>query len=134
VSQYFIIAEDDEDDRFLLKSAFTESGNTAELVFVSDGLELVNIFKKIDEGSMKSLPSLLIVDLNMPKKNGREAISEINEKPYFKTFPTVIFSTSDNLLEREKCRSLGLHNFFVKPPSYSKLLEMVTEFIKLAKV
>jgi CheY-like chemotaxis protein len=132
VSQYFIIAEDDEDDRFLLKSAFAESGNTAELVFVSDGLELVTIFKKIDAGTM-SVPSLLIVDLNMPKKNGREAISEINEKPFFKTFPTVIFSTSDNLLEREKCRSLGIDNFFVKPPSYSKLLEMVTEFIKLAK-
>ncbi len=133
MSKYFIIAEDDEDDRFLLKSAFAESGNTAELMFVSDGLELVTIFRKIDEGTIKDLPSLLIVDLNMPKKNGREAISEINEKPYFKTFPTVIFSTSDNLLEREKCRSLGIDNFFVKPPSYSKLLDMVTEFVKLAK-
>ena len=134
MSKYFIIAEDDEDDRFLLKSAFAESGNTAELMFVNDGLELVNIFKKINDGSIQDLPSLLIVDLNMPKKNGREAISEINEQPHFKTFPTIIFSTSDNLLEREKCKSLGIHNFYVKPPSYRKLLEMVTEFIKLAKV
>ena len=134
MSKYLIIAEDDEDDRFLLKSAFAETGNKAELIFVSDGLELVNLFKKIDAGTMKDLPSLLIVDLNMPKKNGREAISEINEKPYFKTFPTVIFSTSDNLLEREKCKSLGIHNFYVKPPSYSKILEMVNEFMRLAKI
>lgn len=134
MSKYLIIAEDDEDDRFLLKSAFAETGNTVELIFVSDGLELVKLFKKIDTGVIKDLPSLLIVDLNMPKKNGREAISEINDKPYFKTFPTIIFSTSDNLLEREKCRSLGIHNFYVKPPSYSKLLEMVTEFMNLAKL
>lgn len=134
MSKYLIIAEDDEDDRFLLKSAFAETGNTAELMFVSDGLELVKLFKKIDTGIIKDLPSLLIVDLNMPKKNGREAISEINEKPYFKTFPTIIFSTSDNLLEREKCKSLGIYNFYVKPPSYSKLLEMVTEFRNLAKI
>jgi CheY-like chemotaxis protein len=134
VNKYLIIAEDDEDDRFLMKSAFIETGNTAELVFVSDGLELVNHFKKIDSGEIKHLPSLLIVDLNMPKKNGREAISEIKDKSYFDAFPTIVFSTSDNQLEREKCKSLGIQNFYVKPPSYSKLLEMVVEFKNLAKI
>ncbi len=134
VGKYLIIAEDDEDDRFLMRSAFIEAGNSIELVFVSDGLELVNHFRKIDNGELKDLPSLLIVDLNMPKKNGREAISEINERSYFNTFPTVIFSTSDNQVEREKCKLLGIHNFYVKPPSYNKLLEMVTEFKNLAGI
>lgn len=134
MNNYLIIAEDDEDDRFLMKSAFIETGNTVELLFVGDGLELVNHFRKIDSGEIKSLPCLLIVDLNMPKKNGREAISEINERPYFNTFPTIVFSTSDNQVEREKCKFLGIHNFYVKPPSYSKLVEMVMEFRNLAKI
>jgi CheY-like chemotaxis protein len=128
---YILIAEDDEDDQFLLRLAFQEIGGNTELVFVENGIDLINHFKKVDKGDEK-LPSLLIVDLNMPKKNGREAIKELSEKEFYNNFPTVIFSTTGNDLERTRCQELGISNFFVKPSSYNHLLDLVHQFTRIA--
>ena len=129
---YILIAEDDEDDQLLLVSAFNEVHNNAMLVFVENGIELIDHFRRFDEGSIPRLPSLLIVDLNMPKKNGREAIKELVEKDYFRDFPTIIFSTTGNELERDRCRELGISDFFVKPSNFVRLKQMVTQFKDIA--
>jgi CheY-like chemotaxis protein len=129
---YILIAEDDEDDQFLLSSAFTEIENSPHLVFVENGIELLDHFKRYDNGTLKKLPSLLIVDLNMPKKNGREALQELLTKDYFKKFPTVIFSTTANELEKSRCNALGVPNFFVKPSNYGSLLSIVSQFKQIA--
>ena len=125
---YILIAEDDEDDQFLLISAFKEILNDMQLIFVENGIELINHFKKIDSGEIPRLPSLMIVDLNMPKKNGKEAIKELLEKPYFRSFQTIIFSTTGNELEKSRCRELGIDDFFVKPSNYNSLLSIVSQF------
>jgi len=72
------------------------------------------------------------VDLNMPKKNGREAIRELVNKDYFRQFPTIIFSTTGNELERERCRELGINDFFVKPSNFHSLKKIVTQFKEMA--
>jgi CheY-like chemotaxis protein len=69
----------------------------------------------------------------MPKKNGREALTEIVQKDYFRRFPTVIFSTTGNELERTQCRALGINDFFVKPSNYSNLLGIVGQFLEMAR-
>jgi CheY-like chemotaxis protein len=125
---YILIAEDDEDDQLLLLSAFREISHDSELVFVGNGIELLDYFRKIDEGQVAGLPSLLIVDLNMPKKNGREAIKELLDKEYFDKFPTIIFSTTGNELERSRCRDLGIHDFYVKPSNFQSLKQIVVTF------
>ena len=130
--EYILIAEDDEDDRMLLVSAFRDLSEKIELIFVENGIELLNHFRKIDEGVVPKLPSLLIVDLNMPKKNGKEAIGELTGKSYFKRFPTIIFSTTGNEFEKNRCRELGIEKFFVKPSNYSGLLGVVNQFRELA--
>ena len=132
-SRYILIAEDDEDDQFLLATAFKEISNSTELVFVENGIDLINHFQKYDTGLIQQLPSLLIVDLNMPKKNGREAIKELLQKNYFRSFPTVVFSTTMNELEKKRCRELGIDEFFVKPSSYYGLQEMVERFIRMIR-
>ena len=132
-NDYILIAEDDEDDQFLLKLAFKEVAVDANLVFVEDGIALLNFFNKIEAGEIKVYPSLLIVDLNMPKKNGREAIKELCERKIYKRFPTIIFSTTGNELERSRCEDLGVNNFFVKPSDYNHLLELVLKFNDIAK-
>ena len=134
MSKYILIAEDDEDDQFLLLSAFKEISEETELVFVENGIELIDYFKKFDEGTVNSLPSLLIVDLNMPKKNGKEAIRELIDKNYFRSFPTIVFSTTGNEIEKSRCKELGIDDFFVKPSNYDSLLSIVTQFKAMAAV
>lgn len=131
--KYILIAEDDEDDQFLLASAFKEISKETELVFVENGIELVDHFRKYDEGII-NLPALLIVDLNMPRKNGKEAIRELMNKTYFRSFKTIVFSTTGNEIEKAKCREMGINDFFVKPSDYTTLLHVVTEFKKMAKI
>jgi len=131
--KYILIAEDDEDDQFLLASAFKEISKETELVFVENGIELVDHFRKYDEGII-NLPALLIVDLNMPRKNGKEAIRELMNKTYFRSFKTIVFSTTGNEIEKMKCREMGINDFFVKPSDYTSLLNVVTEFKKMAKI
>lgn len=131
-ADYILIAEDDEDDRFLLVSAFSEIARDISLVFVTDGIELMEHFTKIENGEVNRLPSLLIVDLNMPKKNGREALKELLNKPYFNNFKILIFSTTANEFEKQRCSELGFNDFYVKPSNYSSLLDLVRRFRDLA--
>jgi CheY-like chemotaxis protein len=127
--KYILIAEDDEDDQFLLRLAFKEVSIESNLVFVENGIDLLNHFKLIEEGVNAHLPSLLIVDLNMPKKNGREAIKELSQnKEIYNQFPTIIFSTTGNEIERSRCEELGINNFFVKPSDYNQLIKLVRHF------
>lgn len=132
MSRYILIAEDDEDDQFLLVSAFREISEDTRLVFVENGIELINHFQKFDTGDISTLPSLLIVDLNMPKKNGKEAIRELIGKNYFRSFPTIVFSTTGNEIEKSRCRELGIDDFFVKPSNYESLLSIVSQFNEMA--
>jgi CheY-like chemotaxis protein len=129
---YILIAEDDEDDQYLLTSAFKEIAAATELVFVQNGIELVNFFAQIESG-IKALPSLLVVDLNMPKKTGKEALRELINKPCFREFPTIVFSTTGNEVERKRCAELGITEYFVKPSNYGNLLQLVGRFQELAQ-
>jgi DNA-binding response OmpR family regulator len=133
-SKYILIAEDDEDDQFLLQSAFKEVSEDIQLVFVENGLELIDHFSKFEKGFIKQLPSLLIVDLNMPKKNGKEAIEELRAKSYFSSFPTLVFSTTGNEMEKLRCRELGVDHFFVKPSNYGSLLSIVSQFKEMSEL
>lgn len=132
LKDYILIAEDDEDDQFLLKSAFSEIDYNVDLIFVNNGIDLLNHFGNVDNGSISRLPLLLVVDLNMPKKNGKEAIRELSTKQYFKDFTTIIFSTTSNDAEKNRCRELGVNDFFVKPSNYKDLIEVVNTFKTLA--
>src|SRR5690349_21733479 len=107
-TRYILIAEDDEDDQLLIVSAFRDISSNFQIRFVNNGLEVLDHFKKYDEGKESMLPQLLILDLNMPRKTGREALSELRFKPYFSEFPTVIFSTTGNEYERLSCKELGV--------------------------
>lgn len=129
---YILIAEDDEDDQFLLKSAFTEIDYDIDLVFVNNGIDLLDHFRKFDSGVISRLPLLLVVDLNMPKKNGKESIRELSARSYFRDFTTIVFSTTSNDAEKNKCRELGIDKFFVKPSNYKDLIEVVNTFKALA--
>ena len=132
IKDYILIAEDDEDDQFLLKSAFGEIDCDIDLLFVNNGIDLLNHFREFDNGTISRLPLLLVVDLNMPKKNGKEAIRELSARSYFRDFTTIVFSTTSNDAEKNRCRELGVNDFFVKPSNYKDLIEVVNTFKTMA--
>ena len=123
---FILIAEDDADDRFLLQSAFEENGFTDKLHFVENGVELIDYLKGLaDNESSSRLPRFILLDLNMPKKDGREVLKEIKQHPSLKKIPVIIFSTTNNEQEMRRCYELGANSYITKPNSFESLIKTV---------
>lgn len=120
-NSFILIAEDDADDRLLLNTAFREIGYEGKVEFVSDGVELMNFLHSSIEKQF--VPRLILLDLNMPKKGGKEVLQEIKENKGLKKIPVIVFSTTKNETEVEKCFELGAKSFVVKPENYHSLLQ-----------
>src|ERR1043166_7596979 len=92
-----LMADDDADDRQLTKEAFEESRIANDLRFVEDGVELMDYLYrrgKYQDPTVSPRPGLILLDLNMPKKDGREALKEIKSDPKLKHIRVVILTTS----------------------------------------
>lgn len=124
---FILIAEDDADDRFLLQAAFEENGFNDRLHFVDNGVELMDFLDvHVKQQELQAtLPRFILLDLNMPKKDGREVLKEIKQHPEFKKIPVVIFSTTNNEQEMRRCYELGANSYITKPNSFDHLLKIV---------
>jgi CheY-like chemotaxis protein len=123
---YILIAEDDADDRFLLQSAFEENGYHDQLHFVENGVEMINYLHSIEnKGDLAILPRFILLDLNMPKKDGREVLKELKQHERFKKIPVIIFSTTNNEQEMRRCYELGANSYITKPNSFDSLIKTV---------
>lgn len=126
---FILIAEDDADDRFLLQTVFEEKGFTDKIEFVENGVELLDYLEKIHgkQVSEASYPGFILLDLNMPKKDGREALKEIKQHPVFKKIPVIVFTTTKSENEIRRCYELGANTYVVKPVSFDALLKVVED-------
>ncbi len=124
---YILIAEDDADDRFLLETAFKECGFQDRLIFVENGVELIQYLSGVEckTDLDKKLPGFILLDLNMPKKDGREALKEIKENPEFRKIPIVVFTTTKSENEINRCYDLGANSYVVKPTNFDELVKAV---------
>jgi two-component system, response regulator len=115
-----IIAEDDEDDYLLIAETLNKQDNIDSIHWAKDGEELLNLLNAIEESdsSPEKLPSLIILDLNMPKKDGREALNEIKTHPTHKSIPVVILTTSQAEADIRQSYKLGANSFIQKPFKY----------------
>ncbi len=121
-----LIAEDDADDRFLLQAAFHENGFNDKLHFVENGVELVDYLNTIsNSGNEVIMPRFILLDLNMPKKDGREVLKEIKQNIAFKKIPVIVFSTTNNEQEMRRCYELGANSYITKPNSFENLIKTV---------
>jgi two-component system, response regulator len=121
------IAEDDPDDRLIIKEAFEENHYLETLSFFEDGEK---VLLKINEGDgLSGYPSLLILDLNMPKINGVELLSLIKKSNRTKNIPVVILTTSRNSHDREKIMKMGADDFITKPFSFDLMIEITKNLI-----
>lgn len=122
---YILIAEDDADDRFLMQKALEETGEKVVVEFVENGVELIERLDGIRASQTDHYPGFIMLDLNMPKMDGREVLKSIKSHPEFKKIPVVIFSTTKNQLEVKRCYDLGANTYVVKPVNFDSLVETV---------
>lgn len=123
---FILIAEDDADDRFLLQAAFEENGFTDKLHFVENGVEVIEYLTTIKHKEKDNIfPRFILLDLNMPKKDGREVLKELKQHPDLKKIPVIIFSTTNNEQEMRRCYELGANSYITKPNSFENLLKTV---------
>jgi CheY-like chemotaxis protein len=122
-----LVAEDDMDDRFLLQTAFRETGDAELLKFVDNGIEVISYLDAAEKnnGEKNNFPEIIILDLNMPKKDGKEVLSELKQHPLFKKIPVIVYTTTKNELEVRKCYELGANTYIVKPISFDSLCRVV---------
>jgi len=126
--QPILIAEDDADDRYLIQTAFSEIGYPEQIDFVENGIEVFSYLDNIytsNNNEEKALPGFILLDLNMPKKDGREVLKELKQHPVFKKIPVIVFTTTKNEIEIKRCYELGANSYVVKPISFDALLKVV---------
>ncbi len=119
-----LLADDDAEDRFIIEDAFNEIGIHNVIQFVEDG-EKVLEYLRVDS---TSLPSLIVLDLNMPRLNGTETLRSLKESEKFKEIPVIIFSTSVNEIEKTSCMNLGALAYLVKPSRYADSIAIARYF------
>ena len=124
-----LVADDDPDDRLMIKDAFEAAGLSSDVRFVQDGVELMsylkhdNGFKEMDQSPR---PGVILLDINMPRKDGLEALAEIKADPSLRLIPVIVLTTSKS--ERDVLRSYDLSaaSYITKPITFDELTAMIS--------
>jgi CheY-like chemotaxis protein len=122
---HILLADDDEDDRLFFKDAFEEIKIKTVVQIVNDGVELMNYLNDEEH----SLPHLLFLDLNMPRKNGFECLEEIRTSKRLKSLTVAIYSTSGSEKDIEETFVKGANVYIKKPNDFSTLKKVLSEII-----
>ncbi|QFT55992.1 response regulator [Microbulbifer sp. THAF38] len=123
-----ILADDDKDDQLLTREALEESLVKSELSIVDDGVELLSFLKREGEYehlSNEPLPDLILLDLNMPRMDGRQALAAIKADPDFRRIPVVILTTSKAEEDMFKSYDLGAASYLSKPVTFEGLVDLM---------
>jgi CheY-like chemotaxis protein len=123
-----LVADDDPDDRLMIKEALEESRLANHIDFVEDGEELLDYLNgagKYPSRNGQPLPGLLLLDLNMPRKDGREALKEIKADPNLRRMPVVVLTTSKAEEDILRTYDLGVSSFITKPVTFVALVDLM---------
>lgn len=123
-----LMADDDDDDFLLTKKALAESKLSNNLIRVEDGEELLDYLRKQGKYETQNVqrPGMILLDLNMPKKDGRETLKEIKSDPKLKDIPVIIFTTSKAEEDVFRSYQLGSNSFITKPVTFDKLVSVIS--------
>lgn len=121
-----LLAEDDDDDSDFFQDAVSEIPVKAKVIRVKDGIELMKELQHEE-----SLPDLLFLDINMPRKNGFQCLTEIRESEKHKGLPVIIFSTSSASDIISYMFNAGANGFIIKPNDFNKWKTIIEKTIKL---
>lgn len=123
-----LIADDDSDDRMLIEDAFDESRLSNPRVYVEDGQELLDFLRaegKYTDRDPDELPGLILLDLNMPRMDGRTALKHLKEDSRLRRIPVVVLTTSKAEEDILRTYDLGVSSFISKPVTFDGLVNVV---------
>ena len=122
-----LIADDDTDDRLFMEQALRQNEYSQSIHFVEDGEELMAYLRREGPYNEENAPwpNLLILDLNMPRKNGFQALEEIKDDPQLRRLPVIVMTTSSADEDVVKTYNLGVNSFVTKPFNFNRLVEIV---------
>ncbi|MDR6195689.1 response regulator [Siphonobacter sp. SORGH_AS_0500] len=123
-----LMAEDDSDDRDLFREALEQYYQVNDIRFVSDGQECCDYLKRkgrYENPEDSPRPGFILLDLNMPRKNGKEVLKELKNDPDLKKIPVVVLTTSHAPKDIQDTYDMGTNSYLVKPSSYTETLSMV---------
>ena len=125
-----LLADDDEDDRFFFKDALDELLVSTSLKTVSNGVELMNFLKN----NTNNLPTILFLDLNMPRKTGLDCLLEIRKDDKLTDILIIVFSTSYNLKVVDLLYANGAYHYIRKPAGFSNLKSVIQKALLMCKI
>jgi CheY-like chemotaxis protein len=123
-----LMADDDPDDRFLAREALSEARLANDLHFVRDGEELLEYLRGVGryaDADDCPRPGLILLDLNMPRKDGREALVEIKADPVLRSIPVVVLTTSEAEEDIVRSYDLGANAYITKPVTFESLVTIM---------
>jgi CheY-like chemotaxis protein len=124
-----LITDDDEDDRFLIRKALEENGVKNQIRFLGDGQELIDYLnehlKSASSGQPRTMPCLILLDLNMPRMDGHAALKIVKGHDQLKEIPVVILSNSKSPQDVSVSYQEGANSFFTKPLDYKDLVGLM---------
>lgn len=126
--QYIIIVDDDADDREIIKYAFSDTVKDHDYVFLEDGEKLLTY---MDQHQNETRPSLIILDLNMPGKDGKQILSELKNDERYRTIPIIILTTSSSEKDKTASYILGANCFLTKPDTFDNMVQLTKAIAKL---
>lgn len=124
-----LMVDDDADDRMLMQDMFAEMGMPNAVHYANCG-ETALIY--LDNLSEDELPSIIVLDLNMPRLNGTQVLKLLKKNEKLKDITVIIYSTSVNKIEKEQTLKLGAYSYLIKPGSYKDCLENARYFYGLS--
>ena len=124
--KFVLYADDDPDDRDWASEASTAISSAFALVFVENGRQVLDFLMKTDS---EQLPSLIVLDLNMPELDGRQTLKKLKVHPLFKSIPVAIVTTSTSKIDRDVCQQLGAALFLTKPDTCNEWQAVIRNFI-----
>lgn len=125
---FILVAEDDENDVFLIKRAFHQAQFENPLQVVSNGEEAIAYLHgdpPFESREKHPMPALVLLDLKMPRKNGFEVLAWIRQRPEFNALPVVVLTSSQESADINRAYALGANSYLVKPASFLSLVDMI---------
>jgi CheY-like chemotaxis protein len=122
--QSIILADDDEDDRFVFRDVIYQVASNVTVEIVSNGLQLMDLLKHF-------APDLLFLDLEMPYKNGLECLVEIRNNPRLQELPVIVFSSTTRPANIQTAYEMGAHLFLIKESSFSEYTAAIESILAL---
>lgn len=120
-----LMADDDKDDQLLTRDAFESARLTNDLRTVDDGVELLAYLRREGEYADAPRPGLILLDLNMPRMDGREALEAIKADPDLRRIPIIVMTTSKAEEDLMRSYDLGAASFITKPVTFPELVKVV---------